>query len=59
MYLPLMSIPISKPEGLVSLLRPLVFSLLLLYLLPDLFSDNAAQAVWETYHLDTLTANCP
>ena len=45
--------PTLGPESLVNALHPLLLCFLLLYLLPDLFSDDTAQAVWKTYHLDT------
>ena len=43
-------------ESLVTALHPLIACLLLLYLLPGLFSDSIAQAVWEAYHLDAFIA---
>lgn len=46
-----------RPESLVNTLHPLLLCLLLLYLLPGLFSDDTAQAVWKTYHLDTVVAS--
>lgn len=56
---PLMSFqsPLPPSESLVAALHPLIVCVLLLYLLPALFSDHTAQAVWETYHLDTLVAD--
>ena len=49
-----MSFQPSPSESLITALHPLILCLLLLYWLPDLFSDDTAQAVWETYRLDTL-----
>lgn len=54
---PLMSLPPPRSESLVFALHPLIVSLLLLYLLPGLFSDYTAQAVWEVYRLDTFIAS--
>lgn len=56
-HVPLMSIPTSQTESIVTALHPLFVCLLLLYLLPGLFCDYTAQAVWETYHLDALIAS--
>ena len=53
---PLMSLPTPRSESLVFALHPLIVSLLLLYLLPGLFSDYTAQAVWDVYRLDTFIA---
>ena len=51
--LPLMlSTSTPRPDGLVTALHPLIIILLLLYLLPGLFSDPTAQALVETCHLD-------
>lgn len=54
---PLMSFPTPPSESLVTALHPLIVCLLLLYLLPGLFSDYTAQAVWETYHLESFIAS--
>ena len=54
---PLMSLSTPRSEGLVIALHPLILCSLLLYLLPGLFFDYTAQAVWEKYHLDTLVAS--
>ena len=48
-----MSIPPPPSDSLVLALHPLIVSLLLLYLLPGLFSDYTAQAVWDVYRLDS------
>ena len=48
-----MSFQTSSSESLVTVLHPLIVCVLLLYWLPDLFSDDTAQAVWEAYRLDT------
>ena len=53
---PLMSLSTPRSKSYVTALQPLIVCLLLLYLLPGLFSDYTAQAVWETYHLDTFIA---
>lgn len=53
-YVPLMSTLTPRSESLVTALHPLIVCLLLLYLLPGLFCDYTAQAVWETYRLDAL-----
>ena len=45
-----------RPDGLVTALHPLLIILLLLYLLPGLFSDPTAQALVETCKLDTYIA---
>lgn len=55
---PLMSFQAPPSESLVAALHPLIVCVLLFYLLPALFSDHTAQAVWETYHLHTLIAHC-
>lgn len=55
--IPLMTFPTPRSESLVTALHPLIVCVLLLYLLPGLFSDYTAQAVWETYHLDTFIAS--
>ena len=52
----LMSFPPSPSESLATALHPLIICVLLLYCLPGLFSDDTAQAVWETYRLDTFIA---
>lgn len=54
---PLMTLPTPRSESLITALHPLIVCVLLLYLLPGLFSDYTAQAVWETYHLDTFIAS--
>lgn len=54
---PLMSLSTPRSESIVTALQPLIVCLLLLYLLPGLFSDYTAQAVWEAYHLDTIIAS--
>lgn len=54
---PLTSLSTPRSESLVTALHPIIVCLLLLYLLPGLFSDYTAQAVWETYHLDTFIAS--
>ena len=54
---PLMSPSAPRSESLVTALQPLIVCLLLLYLLPGLFSDSTAQAVWEAYRLDTFIAS--
>lgn len=56
-YVPLMSRPTPRSESLVFALHPLIICLLLLYLLPGLFHDYTAQAVWEAYRLDTFIAS--
>lgn len=56
-HVPLMSLPTPPSESLVNALHPLIVCLLLLYLLPGLFSDYTAQAVWDTYNLDTFIAS--
>ena len=58
-YPPLMSLPTPRSESIVIALHPLIICLLLLYLLPGLFSDYTAQVVWETYHLDAFIACGP
>lgn len=55
---PLMSSPTPRSETLVTALHPLIVCLLLLFLLPGLFSDHTAQIVWDTYHLDAFIALC-
>lgn len=52
-----MPLPTPRSESLVTALHPLIICLLLLYLLPGLFSDYTAQVVWETYHLDAFIAS--
>lgn len=53
---PLMSLT-PRSESLATALHPLIICLLLLYLLPGLFSDYTAQSVWDTYRLDTFIAS--
>ena len=56
---PLMSHQTPRSESLVIALHPLIVCVLLLYLLPGLFSDDTAQAVWVTYRLDAFILSNP